>query len=62
MKYGRTLPTWEEEEAANKNDSFFYEFFCGPPGHNRVRYIVGGSALLFGGLLGLISVIIRKLS
>ncbi len=60
LMYGRTLPTWKEEEEQGRNDGFLYEFFNGPAGYNRSRAIVGGFALIAGGLFMLIAALIKQ--
>lgn len=60
LMHGRTLPTWKEEEEQGRNDSFLYEFFNGPAGYNRSRGIVGGFALIAGGLFMLIAALIKQ--
>jgi hypothetical protein len=62
FRHGMTLPTWQEEEAAGRDDGFFYEVLFGPPGYKRSRSVGGGLALIVGGLIILISAIIGILT
>jgi len=53
FKHGQGLPTAEEE--SDRDSSFLYEFFFGPPGYKRVRALISGVVLMFAGVLVIVA-------